>query len=50
MEIQAQTVKVEEGVFNHNVHNVVHNQANDFQPNQTLYVNNLNEKIKVDGI
>lgn len=21
----------------------------DFQPNQTLYINNLNEKIKVDG-
>ena len=23
---------------------------NDLLPNQTLYINNLNEKIKVDGI
>ncbi len=30
--------------------NVMHQAVNDLLPNQTLYVNNLNEKIKVDGI
>jgi hypothetical protein len=47
MDNQAQVVKAEE--VTNNVHTVVHHQANDLLPNQTLYVNNLNEKIKVDG-
>lgn len=25
------------------------NQANESSPNMTLYINNLNEKIKIDG-
>lgn len=29
---------------------VIQQITNDLLPNQTLYVNNLNEKIKVDGI
>ena len=45
----ANNIKLEENEKQTSL-NVMHQAVNDLLPNQTLYVNNLNEKIKVDGI
>ena len=44
-------IKVEEGEKQTQASiTLLNQQINDILPNQTLYINNLNEKIKVDGM